>query len=370
MLSAVEAGGQAALLAPTELLARQHADTLARLLAPLRLVPVLLTGRERGAARRRLYEALATGEAQIAVGTHALFQEGVAYADLALAVIDEQHRFGVAQRARLLEKGRDVHALLMTATPIPRTLALTVYADLDTSVLDEKPPGRAAIRTRWLRRADRERLPAFLRERLEQEEQVYWVAPLIGAEEEDEEQPAVGALRAYRRLARSDLAPFGVELVHGRQEAGERAERLERFRSGAARVLVATTIVEVGVDVPAATVMVVEGAERLGLAQLHQLRGRVGRGAKPSWCLLFGKAGARERLELLERSDCGFELAEEDLRRRGMGELAGLRQSGGPLAGLEGELDLLLAARDALRADPALVRRYAADAPRAAVHAP
>ncbi|MCB9913700.1 MAG: DEAD/DEAH box helicase [Planctomycetes bacterium] len=357
-LAVARAGGQAAFMAPTELLAEQHHAGLAPLCAELGLSCGLLTGSTRGAARRALTRDLAVGTVDLVFGTHALLSRDVRFARLDLAIIDEQQRFGVAQRARLVEKGAAAHLLLMTATPIPRTLAHTLYGDLDVSVLREKPPGRGPLTTRWLRKRDRERLPEFLRERLAAGEQVYWVSPLVG-EEEGEER---GALRAHRRLAKSALAPFGLELVHGRLPSDERAARLERFRRGEARLLVATTVIEVGVDVPAATVLVVEDAERLGLAQLHQLRGRVGRGPRASYCLLYGRPGARARLELLERCDDGFTIAEEDLKLRGMGELAGTRQAGvfgGVLADLAGDLDLLVAVRELLSGRPELLRAYA-----------
>jgi len=355
-LSVASAGAQAALMAPTELLAEQHCDGLRPWLEAAGVRAALLTGSIRGAERRARLDALATGELDLVFGTHALFSKDVRYRRLALAVIDEQHRFGVAQRARLIEKGEDVHLLLMTATPIPRTLALTIYGDLEVSLLAEKPPGRGAVQTRWLQAKDRERVPEFLRERLEAGEQVFWVSPRIGEEEQQ------GAERTFARMRRSELAGFGVELVHGRLATEERAERLARFRRGEARILVATTVIEVGVDVPLATVMVIEDAERLGLAQLHQLRGRIGRSERPSWCLLYGKPVARERFELLERTDDGFVLAEEDLRRRGMGELGGTRQSGelgGVLAEVGADVDLIVAARDLLLGDCELAGRYA-----------
>ncbi len=360
-LSVAAAGGQCAFMAPTELLAEQHFAGLAPLLERAGLRAAVLTGSKRAAQRRAVLAGLESGELDLVFGTHALFSRGVRYARLALAVIDEQHRFGVAQRARLIDKGRDVHLLLMTATPIPRTLALTVYADLDVSVLREKPAGRGSVTTRWLRPKDAKRTPEFLRERLEAGEQVYWVSPLIG-EANGSDSELSGAKLAHQRLCASSLAEFGVELVHGKLACEERSRRLDRFRSGDARVLVATTVIEVGVDVARATVLVVEEAERLGLAQLHQLRGRVGRSERPSWCLMYGKPVARERLQLLERCGDGFEIAEQDLRLRGMGELAGTRQAGefgGLLADLAGDLELLAAAREALTARPALLRTYA-----------
>ncbi len=349
------AGAQSAFMAPTELLAEQHYFGLRDWLAAADLRAALLTGSLRAAERRRVLSRLEAGEIDVLFGTHALFSRDVRYANLALAIIDEQHRFGVAQRARLVDKGRDVHLLLMTATPIPRTLALTIYGDLEVSILREKPPGRGEVRTRWLRPKDGERLPEFLGERLEAGEQVYWVCPLIGTEEES------GAERAFERLKASELVNHGIELVHGRLPAEERARRLDAFRRGEVRLLVATTVIEVGVDVPLATVMVIEEAERLGLAQLHQLRGRVGRSELASWCLLFGKPVSRERFELLENCSDGFELAEQDLARRGMGELAGRRQSGelgGLLATIDVDVDLLTTARDLLTGNPELLNSY------------
>ena len=363
-------GGQAAFLAPTELLAEQHFDGLRPLLARAGLHAVLLTGSLAAGERKAVLAQIESGMADVAFGTHALFGVEVRFRRLALAVIDEQQRFGVAQRARLLEKGRDVHALLMTATPIPRTLALSIYGDLDVSVLRDAPPGRGLVRTRWVRGREIQRVQPFLLERLAAGEQVYFVSPRVGGIEETVDQVLAsgdGSAEAARdRLARTPVAAHGIELVHGRIAAEERSARLERFRRGEAKVLVATTVIEVGVDVPAATVMVIENAERLGLAQLHQLRGRIGRGAADSWCLLFGKPSASDRFLFLEKTRDGFEIAEEDLKRRGMGDLAGLRQAGEWLAPAEGgagvpgdEIDLLLAARDLAAARPELLAGYA-----------
>ena len=355
LLAAAKGGGQAVIAAPTELLAEQHFSVLSPLFKQAGIKCQLLTGSTPGRERSQLLRRLASGELQVAIGTHALFSDKVKCKRLAVAVIDEQHRFGVAQRTRLLEKGRDVHVLLTTATPIPRTLALSIYGDLDVSVLKEKPPGRGKVTTRWLKKSDGARLLSFLSERLEAGEQVFWVAPRIAAESEER-----GAIEAHARLSSSSLASHGVVLVHGALDASLRQERLAAFRAGESRILVGTTVIEVGVDVPQATVLVVEGAEHLGLAQLHQLRGRVGRGSGDSWCLLFGKESAAERFELLEGTNDGFEIAEEDLRRRGMGDLDGLRQSGGGIDPEE-DLDLLLAARDVVATHPALVEAYLAD---------
>jgi ATP-dependent DNA helicase RecG len=359
-LLTARAGAQCAFLAPTELLAEQHFRGLSGLFERAGLRTALLVGSLRAAARREVLEGLESGALAVVFGTHSLLGSPVKFARLALAVIDEQHRFGVAQRERLFDKGRDVHGLLMTATPIPRSLALTIYGDLDVSTLREKPPGRSRIETRRIQ-APRD-LIELLEPRLERGERVYWVVPRIDGEEED----APGAEQRFARIAKGPWARYGVELAHGRLASEERGARLERFRRGEARVLVATTVIEVGVDVPEATAIVVESAERLGLAQLHQLRGRVGRGRLASACYLMGKRSAAERLELLERCDDGFEIAEEDLRRRGMGDLLGLRQAGENLEGFDGEgFDLALfdTARRLVAAQPGLVERYGAARP-------
>lgn len=375
---AARSGAQAAFVAPTELLAEQHHGGARAWLERLGLSSVLVTGglsaRERNAAAR----ALARGEVDVAFGTHALFSKNVRFARLGAAVIDEQHRFGVTQRSRLLEKGEHVHALLMSATPIPRTLALALYGDLDVSVLDEAPAGRGRITTRLVRGGETRGFERALVEELESGGQVFWIVPRIDGEEpnadgaprealgaegaaEGPRAHEMGAERRFQRLLRSPLAAHGVELVHGRLDRAERQRALERFRSGAARTLVATTIVEVGVDVPAASAMVVEGAERLGLAQLHQLRGRIGRGARDSTCWLIAAQSARERCAVLERTRDGFEIAEADLERRGMGDLGGLRQSGVNQEGLDEALldaELLALCERVLRGDPRLVARY------------
>jgi ATP-dependent DNA helicase RecG len=347
MLSAVEAGGQAALLAPTELLARQHAETLAGLLAPLELVPVLLTGRERGAARCHLLEALASGAAPIAVGTHALFQDGVEYADLALAVVDEQHRFGVHQRLELAAKGQ-TDLLVMTATPIPRTLVLSLYGDMAVSELRDKPPGRQPIATRVMPLARIGTIVAAVAAALARGERLYWVCPLVVANEDND---LTAAEQRHAMLQERFGAQVG--LIHGQMRGADKDAAMAGFARGDIRLLVATTVIEVGVDVPEAGVMVIEHAERFGLAQLHQLRGRVGRGAGRSSCLLlYGTPlgpNARARLEIMRKTEDGFRIAEEDLRLRGPGELLGSRQSGLPelmLADLAAHADLLAPARD------------------------
>jgi ATP-dependent DNA helicase RecG len=367
------AGGQAALLVPTEILAEQHFLGLAPALERFDLRAVLLTGSQGTAARRAAEAQLAEGRAGLAVGTHALLSPGVTFARLDLLVIDEQQRFGVAQKRTLLEKGPEVHALLMTATPIPRTLALCYHGDLETSLLAERPGGRGTIATRVVGESEREEVLRFVAERVAAGERAFWVCPRIAADapagpEAESRAESASAEQAFARLAESALASGGIELLHGGLPTERRARASERFRRGAARVLVATSMVEVGVDVPEATVMVIEGAERFGLAQLHQLRGRVGRSHRPSWCFLFGAGEGRARLGFLEQCDDGFRVAEEDLRLRGMGDLAGLRQAGENLEGLaEVELELVLAARDLVRADPELRARYLGTSPGAAL---
>ncbi len=347
MLAAVEAGAQAALMAPTELLARQHHATLSRLCP----VPVaLLTGAVKPAGRRSILAGLAAGEIPLAVGTHALFQESVRFRDLALAVVDEQHRFGVHQRLLLGAKGEATDVLVMTATPIPRTLLLTQWGEVAVSRLTGKPAGRQRVRTTLHSLAALEEVTAAIERALAAGASIYWVCPLL-AESEAGDLAAAEARFAVLR------ARFGavVGLAHGRQEPAARAAALEEFAAGRIRILVATTVVEVGVDVPQASVMVIEQAERFGLAQLHQLRGRVGRGTAQSFCLLLHGDGlteaARQRLTLLRDTDDGFVIADEDFRLRGGGDLLGTRQSGQPgfrLADPVADADLLhLAHRDA-----------------------
>ena len=328
MLSAVEAGSQAALLAPTEILARQHHDTLSRLLAGLPVNVAILTGREKGRVRESCLMGLADGSIHILVGTHAIFQQHVAYKRLGLAVVDEQHRFGVAQRMMLAAKAeRPPHLLVMTATPIPRTLTLTHYGEMDVSRLDEMPPGRQPIETRVI---SDERLPEVidgLGRHLAAGRQAYWVCPLV----EESEVSDLGAAEERARLLRMRFGDQ-VGIVHGRMKGPEKDAAMAAFQRGEVSVLVATTVIEVGVDVPNATLMIVEHADRFGLAQLHQLRGRVGRGDQHSVCLLLrGNAlseTARARLTLMRETNDGFRIAEEDLRLRGAGEILGTRQSG------------------------------------------
>ena len=328
LLCAVEAGAQGALLAPTEILARQHFETLSRMLAGLPVTIGILTGREKGKAREATLMALASGTIDILVGTHAIFQQGVAYRRLGLAVIDEQHRFGVAQRLMLAEKAEHPpHMLVMTATPIPRTLTLSQYGEMDVSRLDEMPPGRQPIETRVLSVERVDEVVDALGRHVAGGGQAYWVCPLV----EESETSDQAAAEARAEVLRQRLGPQ-VGLVHGRMKGPERDAVMAEFAANRLAVLVATTVIEVGVDVPNATLMIIEGAERFGLAQLHQLRGRVGRGEGRSVCLLLrGNAlseTGRARLSLMRETNDGFRIAEEDLRLRGPGEILGTRQSG------------------------------------------
>jgi ATP-dependent DNA helicase RecG len=367
MAAIVEAGRQAALMAPTEILARQHFERMRPLAEAAGLRIVLLTGRDKASERNRTLAALAAGEIDLAVGTHALFQESVAFADLGLAVVDEQHRFGVHQRLALASKGEAVDLLVMTATPIPRTLVLTYFGDMDVSALTEKPPGRTPIATRALpleRLAD---VVAAIGRAIASGARAYWVCPLV---EESEELDVAAAQERAEALR----AIFGtaVDVIHGRMKGADKDTAMERFQRGETKVLVATTVIEVGVDVAEATIMVIEHAERFGLAQLHQLRGRVGRGAGRSSCLLLYKAPlgevARARVEILRETEDGFRIAEEDLRLRGEGEVLGSRQAGAPgfrIARLELHGQLLSLARDEAQAALARAPRLAGEENRA-----
>ena len=327
MLKAVEAGMQAALMAPTELLVRQHLASLEPYAAAAGVRLACLTGREKGAGRAETLARLATGEIDILVGTHALFSEDVTFNDLGLAVVDEQHRFGVHQRMQLQSKGRPADVLVMTATPIPRTLALTAYGDMDVSRITGRPPGRKPVETRVMKADRMDELIAHLRLALDAGARAYWVCPLV----EESEKIDLAAAEDRAVMLRQALG-LKVGLVHGKMKAAERDAAMAAFKAGETQLLVATTVIEVGVDVPEATIMVVEHAERFGLAQLHQLRGRVGRGAGKSSCILLwheplGET-AKERLKTMRETDDGFVIAEEDLRLRGPGEMLGRRQSG------------------------------------------
>jgi len=331
-LRAVENGAQAAVMAPTELLAEQHARNFHGWLEPLGVRVGLLTGRHTGRARRALEQDLASGAIQVAVGTHALFQEGVSFARLGLVIVDEQHRFGVHQRVRLREKGlaegRYPHQLVMTATPIPRTLAMTAYADLDVSVIDELPPGRTPIRTVVLPETRRDEIVQRIEAACRSGRQAYWVCPLIDESDTVRQQAA----EETAEVLASALPGVRIGLVHGRMPGRRKDEVMTAFKQGRLDLLVATTVIEVGVDVPNASLMVVENAERMGLAQLHQLRGRVGRGSVESSCVLLYQPPlapiARERLAVLRDTNDGFEVARRDLELRGPGELLGTRQTG------------------------------------------
>ena len=335
MLAAVGSGTQAVIMAPTEILAEQHFKTISELLEgftlndhPLQIR--LLTGSTPAAEKQTIYEEIHNGAANIVIGTHALIQEGVEFQELGLAIVDEQHRFGVAQRGTLRSKGHNPHVLVMSATPIPRTLSLTIYGDLDISVIDELPPGRQEIKTRWMFPRERERAYAFLRSQIEQGRQAFIICPLI---EESEKIEARAAVQEYERLQKSVFPDLRLGLLHGRMKAADKEAIMRTFRRGELDILVSTPVVEVGIDVPNATVMLVEGANRFGLAQLHQFRGRVGRGEHQSYCILLADsstASSEERLRALESTHDGFLLAQKDLELRGPGEFFGTRQSGLP----------------------------------------
>ncbi len=358
--SVIEAGRQAAFMAPTEILARQHLATIAPLAAAADIRVAILTGRERGRERDDILDRLALGDIDLLIGTHALFQDDVAFRDLALAVVDEQHRFGVHQRLALTQKGEAVDVLVLTATPIPRTLVLTFFGDMDVSELREKPAGRQPIDTRTIPMSRLEEVEDAVGRALQAGNRAFWVCPLV---EESEKIDLAAAEARYQEL-RKKFGPK-VDLVHGRMKGPDKDAAMARFAAGESQLLVATTVIEVGVDVPQATIMVVEHAERFGLAQLHQLRGRIGRGPGHSTCLLIYKAPlgetAKARLAILRETEDGFRIAEEDLRLRGEGDLLGTRQSGLPgfrIARIETHGKYLGAARDdaalVLNRDPTL----------------
>ncbi|MFH0953988.1 MAG: ATP-dependent DNA helicase RecG [Verrucomicrobiota bacterium] len=364
ILDAIECGSQCAVMAPTEILASQHARTFTEYLEPLGLRIALLTSDMPAAERTRALDGIRVGDVNLVVGTHAIIEERVAFKKLGFIVIDEQHKFGVEQRGVLYEKGENPDVLVMTATPIPRTLAMTIYGDLDVSILDEMPKGRQEIVTRVIKEEQLPQAYDFIRKQVAKGRQAYLVYPLVSAETIADEtagaadQPATPAseLRAaeemYRKLKETVFTKERLGLLHGQMRAADKGEIMQRFRRGELDLLVATTVVEVGIDVPNATVMLVENAERFGLAQLHQLRGRIGRGAHKSFCILEGRPGTPEswrRLKVMEETLDGFRIAEEDLKIRGMGNLLGREQSGFPALRVGdplGDSDILMAARD------------------------
>lgn len=353
LLTAVEAGGQGVMMAPTEILARQHLDSILPLAEAAGVVVAVLTGRDKGKERQSKLAALARGDIHILIGTHAVFQKDVAFRDLRLAIIDEQHRFGVAQRMELAAKGQGAHVLVMTATPIPRSLSLAQYGDMDVSILDEKPPGRTPVKTALVSTARMEEVVAHLRGAIDGGRQAYWVCPLV---EESEVMDMTAAQDRFVHL-RAEFGEGVVGLVHGQMPDAEKDAAMADFVAGRTKVLVATTVIEVGVNVPNASIMVIERAEHFGLAQLHQLRGRVGRGDAASTCLLMYQTPmsetGRRRLEILRETEDGFRISEEDLAMRGAGDVIGTAQSGLPrfrIADLERQANLMATAQQDARA--------------------
>jgi ATP-dependent DNA helicase RecG len=330
LLMAALNGYQGAIMAPTELLAEQHAQSIGAMLEPFGIRTILLTGSLRQRERTMGRSAIENSEAMVAIGTHALIQEEVNFARLGLVIVDEQHRFGVEQRDILRQKGYHPHMLVMTATPIPRTLALTVYGDLDVSVIDQMPPGRLKIITRWRSGARRDEANRLIAQQVSEGRQVFIICPLI---EESESLAVKAATVEYERLSRDVFPHLRLGLLHGSMKTADKDLIMRRFRDGELDILVATSVIEVGIDVPNATVMVIEDADRFGLSQLHQFRGRVGRGKYQSYCYVLSADAsmqAQERLEVFQSTDDGFRLAEADLRLRGPGEFFGVRQSGVP----------------------------------------
>jgi ATP-dependent DNA helicase RecG len=366
---AVANGSQGAIMAPTEILAEQHARSFGKLFAGLMApgagVPVrvvLLTGSQSASERDEALATIASGEAHIVIGTHALIQKGVEFQDLAVTVVDEQHRFGVEQRAALRQKGLQPHMLVMSATPIPRSLALTIYGDLDVSVIDEMPAGRTPVRTKWLMSSQRERAYGFIRRQVQEGRQAFIIYPLV---EESQVSEARAAVEEHAQLGTTIFPDLKVGLLHGRMKSDEKDAVMRAFGEGEVQVLVATSVVEVGIDVPNATVITIEGAERFGLAQLHQFRGRVGRGEYPSYCILIsdvGEGDGVQRLQALENNTDGFALAQIDLDLRGPGDFLGTRQSGLPplqtaqLSDLRTLEDARAAAKSLFEIDPQLSR--------------
>jgi ATP-dependent DNA helicase RecG len=330
-LHVIECGYQAAIMAPTEVLTEQHYLNLRRWLDPLGVQVTLLTGGVKGSERENLYDSIRKGGIQLLIGTHAVIQEGVEFRNLGLAVIDEQHRFGVIQRGLLKKKGMVPDVLVMTATPIPRTLAMTVYGDLDVSIIDEMPAGRAPVETKLFPESARDRVHRIIEEEVKKGRQAFIVYPLV---EESEKMELKDATRMAEHFQKDVFPGFRIGLLHGRMKSEEKEAVMIAFKEGEIQVLVATTVIEVGIDIPNASVMVVEHAERFGLSQLHQLRGRIGRGRYPSKCILLAQyrtsEEARRRLRAMENTTDGFQIAEEDLALRGPGEFFGVRQSGFP----------------------------------------